>query len=60
MKSLLDEVEAAIEADDLWHDHKPYRLYARSAIEAVYEYILQRQLETSDILKALKPAVDDK
>ena len=59
MKSLLDEVEAAIEADDLWHDYKPYRFYAKSAIAAVYEYISQRQLETGDILKELKAAVED-
>lgn len=60
MKSLLDSVEEAIENDDLWHDYKPYRLYGKSAIQAVYEYILERQLETSDILKLLKEQANEK
>jgi hypothetical protein len=60
MKSLLDDVETSIANDDIWHDYKPYRLYAKSAIQAVYEHILLRQLETSDILKLLKEQANAK
>jgi len=57
-------VAKAIEDGDSYHDYKPYKTYAKSAIEAVYNYLLDeenksgRDLKASDIFRILKDEIE--